>query len=107
MLTSVAAAGPYDGLWLRPDSGAHIQASDCGGGLGLKVVKSSDAKSVGKTIICGAKPAGANSWSGIGLKTDDGSNFKGTWTLDGDSLTLRGCLTIGFPCQTEVWKRIK
>ena len=107
LLAFPAIAGPYDGVWLRPGSGAHIEASDCGGGMGLKVVKSSDAKSVGMTIICGAKPAGPNSWSGIGLKTDDGSKFKGTWTLQGDSLKLRGCLTMGFPCQSETWTRVR
>ncbi|MCB1492193.1 MAG: DUF2147 domain-containing protein [Flavobacteriaceae bacterium] len=102
-----ALAGPYDGMWLRPSTGAHIQAFDCGGGLGLKVVKSDNAATIGKSIICGAKSSGDNQWSGIGVKVDDGSEFKGTWTLSGDTLKLRGCLKIGFPCQSENWKRIK
>ena len=105
-VASLAHAGSANGLWLR-DNGAHIQAFDCGGGLGLKVIKSPEAGKAGKTIMCGAKPAGENKWKGSVLNLDDGQQYSGSVTLDGNSLTLSGCVLGGLICKNDTWSRIK
>jgi uncharacterized protein (DUF2147 family) len=103
---SAAYAGNANGLWLR-DNGAHIQAFDCGGGLGLKVVKSPEAAKVGKTIMCGGKPSGENKWKGTVKNLDDGQDYSGSVTLNGNSLTLSGCVLGGIICKNDTWSRIK
>ena len=103
---TAAHAGSANGLWLR-DNGAHIQAFDCGGGLGLKVVKSPEAGKAGKTIMCGAKPAGENKWKGTVLNLDDGKEYSGSVSLSGNSLTLSGCVLGGLVCKNDTWSRIK
>ena len=79
--------------------GAHIQAFDCGGGLGLKVVKSPEAAKVGKTIMCGAKKTADNKWRGTVLNLDDNQKYSGYVELNGNSLTLSGCVLAGLICR--------
>ncbi len=100
-----AQAGSPNGTWLR-DNGAHIQAFDCGGGLGLKVVKSPEPAKVGKTIMCGAKKSAENKWKGTVLNLDDGQKYSGYVTLNGGSLTLSGCVLGGIICKDDTWSRI-
>lgn len=101
-----AAADSPNGTWLR-SNGAHISVFECGGGLGMKVVKSPEAAKVGKTIMCGAKKSGANKWSGSLLNLDDGQKYSGYVTHSGSSLTLSGCVLGGVICSNDTWTRIK
>lgn len=105
-LSAPAVAQSPNGTWLR-DNGAHVLAFDCGGGLGLKVVKSPEAAKVGKTIMCGAKKSGANTWKGSVLNLDDNQKYSGSVTLSGGSLTLSGCVLGGLVCKNDTWSRIK
>lgn len=103
---SSAHATAANGTWLR-SNGAHVLAFDCGGGLGLKVTKSPEAGKAGKTIMCGAKPAGPNKWKGTVLNLDDGQKYSGTVSLNGGSLTLSGCVLGGIICKNDTWTRLK
>ena len=103
---ATASAGSANGTWLG-DNAAHVLAFDCGGGLGLKVTKSPEAAKVGKTIMCGAKPSGANKWKGTVLNLDDGQKYSGYVELSGNSLTLSGCVLGGIICKNDTWSRIK
>ena len=102
---ATAQAGSVNGTWLR-SNGAHIQAFDCGGGLGLKVTKSPEPAKVGKTIMCGAKKTGDNKWKGTVLNLDDGKQYSGYVELNGNSLTLSGCVLAGIICKDDTWSRI-
>jgi uncharacterized protein (DUF2147 family) len=103
---NAAEAGSVNGNWLR-SNGAHVQAFDCGGGLGLKVTKSPEPKKVGKTIMCGAKKTAENKWKGTVLNLDDGQSYTGYAVLNGNSLTLSGCVLGGLVCKDDTWSRIK
>ena len=105
-LTSSAFAGSPYGTWLR-SNGAHVQAFECGGGLGLKVVKSPEPQKVGKTIMCGAKKTAENKWKGTLLNLDDGKKYSGYVSLDGSSLTLSGCVLGGIICKDDTWSKIR
>lgn len=102
---SSAQAGSPNGTWLR-SNGAHVEAFDCSGGLGLKVTKSPEANKVGKTIMCGAKKVGENKWKGTVLNLDDNKKYSGYVTLDGSSLTLSGCVLGGLICKNDTWSRL-
>jgi uncharacterized protein (DUF2147 family) len=104
-MTAAALAGSVNGSWLR-SNGAHIQAFDCGGGLGLKVTKSPEPAKVGKTIMCGAKKTSDNKWKGTVLNLDDGQQYSGYVELNGNSLTLSGCVLGGIICKDDTWSRI-
>lgn len=105
--TEAASAASPDGLWLRPKTGAHIQAYTCGSGLGLKIVKSAKKETVGTVIMCNAKKVGPNKWQGDLKSTEDGKTYTGKLTLSGANLELKGCALLGLICKTELWSRVK
>ena len=102
--TTLANATAANGKWRR-SNGAIIQAFDCGGGLGRKGIKAPEAHKVGKTIMCGAKAAGANKWKGSLLNLDNNQKYSGTVTLKGSSLSLSGCVLGGIICSSDTWAR--
>ncbi len=103
-----AFAGSANGTWLRPSTGGHIKVFNCGGGLGMKVVKSKTKKKVGKVIMCGAKKTAKNKWKGSLLNLDDGKRYSGFLTLTGPrSLKLQGCVLGGLVCKSDTWRRIR
>lgn len=106
LTASPVLAGSANGMWLR-NNGAHVSAFDCGGGLGLKVIKSPEPGKAGKTIMCGAKKSGDNKWKGNLLNLDDGQTYSGTVTLSGNNLTLSGCVLGGLICKNDTWSRLK
>ena len=57
------AGSPY-GTWLRPATGVIVKVFRCGGGLGVKVMKSSVRSRIGKVYMCGAKAAGNGTYRG-------------------------------------------
>lgn len=101
-----ALAASANGTWLR-SNGAHVSVFDCGGGLGMKVVKSPEPQKVGKTIMCGAKQTATNKWKGSLLNLDDGQTYSGYVTLNGNSLSLSGCVLGGIICSSDTWTRLK
>ena len=103
---SSAFASPY-GIWLRPSTGGKIQSFKCGGGIGLKVVQSKDKAKVGKTIMCGAKSTGANKYTGSIKNLEDGKTYAGKVQINGNTMSLSGCVLGGLICKTENWKRLK
>lgn len=105
---SVANAGSANGVWLRAATGAHIQAYDCKGGLGLKIVKSKTKEFEGKEIACGNKLVSENKWKGELLNVEDGKTYTGHMTLiDADTLKIEGCVLGGIICKGDEWKRVK
>ncbi len=105
-LGSPVFAGSPIGTWLR-SNGAHISVFNCGGGIGMRVVKSPEPHKVGKLIMCGAKKTGANKWKGSLLNLDDGQTYSGYVTLKDSRLSLSGCVLAGLICKTDTWSRLK
>jgi uncharacterized protein (DUF2147 family) len=106
LFSTASFAGSPNGTWLRPTNGAHIAVFDCDGGLGMKVATAPEPVNVGKTIMCGAKKTDDNKWQGSILNLDNGKTYSGYVTLNGDNLTMSGCVLGGLICSTETWSRI-
>lgn len=101
-----AYAGSPFGTWERPSTGGQIEVYECKGGLGMKVLKSPKADSVGKVMMCGAKADGTNKWKGDLQSPEDGNTYSGHVTLINDkTLKLDGCA--GKVCKGDEWKKIK
>ena len=108
LASSAAYAGSAHGVWLHKDTGAHIKAYSCGGGLGLMVAKSSKQNQVGKVIMCGAKNSGDNKWKGKLKNLTDGNTYSGTVQYkSNDTLKLSGCALGGLVCKRQTWTRVK
>jgi len=106
LMSQFAYAASPNGNWYRPKTGATIKVFNCGGGIGMRVIKSKTPKKVGKTIMCGAKKSGANKWQGNILNLDDGKTYTGKVTLNSaNSLSLAGCVLGGLICKSDTWSR--
>ncbi len=106
-LAQGAEAASPNGVW-KSNTGRHIQVFSCGGGLGMKIVRSSKPAHVGKVIMCGAKKVGPNKWKGTLLNVSDGKKYTGYATLkSAKALRVEGCVLGGLICQGHTWPRIK
>lgn len=103
-LSAANAGSPY-GTWLRPSTGGKIAAFKCGGGFGLKVVKSRDRKKVGRVLMCGAKSTGKNRFGGSIKNIEDGNTYTGKVVIRGNRMVLSGCVFGGLICKSETWRR--
>ena len=104
-MTSSALA-QIDGLYVRTAKGATstLKLYNCGGGKGLKVIKSTHKPSIGKHIICGAKKKG-NKWHGTVHDIENDKTYTGYISLSGRTLGVTGCF-LGI-CKTRTMRKIK
>ncbi len=103
---SGAAFAGIDGMYVRKSGGviSYLQAYDCKGGKGLKVVRSTHKPSIGKHIICGAKKKGAK-WHGKVFDIENNKTYTGYISLSGTDLKITGCY-LGI-CRSKIMKRAK
>lgn len=99
-----ASAQEAAGKWNRPKGGT-VQVSVSGGKLYGKII---DGKLAGFEMFNGMSKAGANSWQGGGMKHPDMPGFmtfNGTVTVNGASMTVKGCAIGQSMCDSETWSR--
>ncbi len=94
-------------IWVRPSTGAHIATFPCGGGLGLKIVKSPDEQERGEILTCGAREIGPHRYKGTLTSSHQGLTYTGYMTIKGNRLHLKGCALGFILCRSETWKRLK
>ena len=106
LMSQFAYAASPNGNWYRPKTGATIKVFNCGGGLGMRVIKSKTPSKVGKLIMCGAKKTSSNKWKGSIKNLDDGKTYTGYVTLNSARrLTLQGCALGGLICKSDSWTK--
>jgi uncharacterized protein (DUF2147 family) len=104
---SAAAGSPY-GIWQRPATGVIVQIFRCGGGVGVKVVKSSVPERIGKVYMCGAKEGSNGTFTGQLKNPEDNGIYSGHARLIGArQMQLSGCIPNTVLCRSEVWRRVK
>jgi uncharacterized protein (DUF2147 family) len=107
-LTSAATAGSPYGTWQRPATGVVVKIFPCGGGLGVKVVKSSVPNRIGKVYMCGAKNAGKGVYQGRLRNPEDNGIYNGRARLiSARRMELSGCIPHTSLCRSEVWRRLR
>ncbi len=106
--SSVEAKGRINGLYNRyttPNSD-QLRVFNCGGGLGIKVARSSHRPSVGRVLICGAHRRG-NAWHGKILNIENGQRYLVSISKVGTRLKIQGCGLVGLICQSNYFTRAK
>lgn len=114
LLASPALAEGVFGLWKTEtnDEGAylHVEIMDCDGavcGVITENVGGQRQDIVGERIIEGMQPDGANEWDdGTIWAPDDDEKYDSTMELDGDVLTVSGCVLFGSICRSQDWTRV-
>ncbi|NLH79961.1 MAG: DUF2147 domain-containing protein [Phyllobacteriaceae bacterium] len=113
-------AAEATGVWLRASGSAKIKIDKCGGALcGTVVWERSPRKDVhnpdpakrddpivGRRVLLGLTPDGAERWKGEVYNAEDGKTYTGYVTLVGaNELKLQGCVLGGLICKSDTWSR--
>ncbi len=113
---SASAADPVLGTWkTQVDDGAfaHVDMYQCGTAICGKIVRTFNdtgeykSPNLGKDIVRGMTPSGANAYAGKVWRPSNNKIYKGKIALSGNSLKLAGCVAGGLLCSKQTWQRIK
>ena len=105
---SAQARGRINGLYNRYNTphSDQLRVFNCGGGLGIKVARSSHRPSVGRVLICGARRRG-KAWHGKILNIENGQYYQVAISKSGRRLKIKGCGPLGVICQANYFTRAK
>jgi len=110
-----AFADPVEGMWkTEVDDGAyaHVEVYQCGAKICGKIVRTfkSDGEyqspNIGTDIIRGMVAQGSGKYEGEVWRPSNNKIYFGKLILSGDSLKMKGCLSVGFPCKSQDWSRL-
>lgn len=97
--------------WYRAKTEETYRTIECGGGVGMKVMKSPTKDYVNKVLTCGnTRTKGKLEYKGQMFNTWDGNTYNGSIIIkedDPDTLIVHGCVLGGLICVDENLKRVK
>ena len=100
MMVGAAFADPIEGNW-KTDSGETAAIGSCGGAFCITLKTGKHAgKSIGKM-----NASGGGKYAGSITDPADDKTYKGSATIAGSSLKMRGCV-LAVLCKTQNWKRM-
>jgi uncharacterized protein (DUF2147 family) len=101
LLSTPALADPIEGTW-KTKSGDTADIAPCGEAYCITL---KSGKHVGKQI---GKMSGNGDGTYHGSITDPGEDktYKGKASVDGSSMTLKGCVLAGLICRGETWTKM-
>lgn len=104
----VKAAGP-EGMWIRQKNGNQVQVEFRDGAMYCTIINRTKKSGKAKKDfeMCHGMTAVEGAWKGKKMKHPEMPGFmtfKGTVTVDGDVLKIKGCAGI---CDSEKWDRME
>ena len=104
-----AGSGPT-GVWNREDGRGGVRIAACGDALCGHVVwlrEKGGPAFIGEKVLFDMRQTAADTWSGTAHNPEDGQDYAGTMTLEGDRLVTKGCLFAGLICKSVRLTRAK
>ncbi|SDC34396.1 DUF2147 domain-containing protein [Ruegeria marina] len=114
-----AAADPAAGTWKTEpgDSGGylHVAVAPCGPSICGTIktaydkdgIEQADYEHKGKRMLWDMQPGGGGSYSGGQIwAPDSDKTYSSKMSLDGDALTVKGCVAGGLICRGQTWMRV-
>ncbi|WP_372611107.1 DUF2147 domain-containing protein [Aquicoccus sp.] len=111
-----AVADPAEGMWnTEVDDGAyaHVAMQPCGENICGIIARTfnSDGEynspNKGKLLVRDMQANGDGSYAGRVWRPSNDKVYTGTMQVNGDSLTLKGCVAGGLICSSQEWTRIE
>lgn len=111
-----ALADPVEGMWkTQVDDGAyaHVEIAPCGGAYCGIMKRTFNAEgeykspNLGKNLLRDMKPAGSGRYEGKVWRPSNDKVYLGKLELEGDTLTMKGCVAGGLICSGQTWSRLK
>ena len=116
MAVPAFAADPVEGLWqTQTDDGAyaHVQLAPCGQAICGTIARTFNASgeykspNLGKQLVIDMMPQGGGRYQGQVWRPSNDKVYVGKIELNGNSLSLAGCIAGGLLCSKQTWQRVK
>lgn len=116
MAVPAFAADPVEGLWqTQVDDGAyaHVQLAPCGQAICGTIARTFNASgeykspNLGKQLVIDMMPQGGGRYQGQVWRPSNDKVYVGKIELNGNSLSLAGCIAGGLLCSKQTWQRVK
>ena len=116
---TAAMADPVEGLWkTKPDDNGnfgHVQIAPCGAKLCGTLVKAFDGSgtqidspNVGRQIVWDMNANGGGSYNGGKVWAPDrDKTYRSKMSLQGNTLSVSGCVLGGVICRASDWTRVR
>jgi uncharacterized protein (DUF2147 family) len=113
--TAAAGADPIEGVWqTQVDDGAfaHVTVAPCGGAYCGTISRTFEegaeyrSENIGRQILRAMVPQGGGAYEGEVWRPSNDKIYLGKVQLDGDRMTLRGCVAGGLFCARQNWVRV-
>ena len=109
-------ADPVEGVWqTQQDDGAyaHVTMAPCGPnfcGVISRTFRGTaeyQSENLGKTLVIDMAAQGDGTYEGQVWRPSNDKVYYGTIDLDGNRMTLAGCVAGGLICSKQTWSRLK
>ena len=114
--SGMAAADPAHGIWqTEPDDGAFafVEMESCGEAVCGSIIRTFNSEgeyqseNIGRQIVIDMVPQGEGRYEGSVWRPSNDRVYIGRMAVEGDALTLRGCVVGGLICARQNWVRIQ
>lgn len=102
-------AGDMDGNWARGDGKAKVNIAPCGDNIcatNTWIKPGTPKEKAGDKLIMDINQDTDGSYSGTAFDPQRDKSYKITVTVDGNSMTTKGCIVAGLLCKGINWTRI-
>lgn len=106
--TAYAQANSVLGTWTRDTGASKISFAACGGAIcgTISWLKDASGKAkVGQRVFSGLKETSPGKYSGTAIDPEDGKEYSGSITVNGNSMTGGGCALGGLICKNVTYRR--
>lgn len=106
---NIAQAADIDGQWARGDGNAKVRISACGSdicAINTWIKPGTPKEKKGDKLVMKIKPGADGVYSGTAFDPQRDLTYKLTVTVNGDTMTTRGCVVAGLLCKGVDWTRI-
>ena len=103
-----AQSNPLLGTWTRDTGASKINFAPCGGSTcgTISWLKDTSGKAkVGQRVFSNLKETGPGTYSGTAIDPEDGQQYSGSITVNGNSLSGGGCVLGGLICKNVSYRR--
>jgi len=116
-MAGIAAADPSHGVWqTEVDDGsfAHVQLAACGAAVCGTIIRTYEnggdlyqSPNIGRQIVIDMAPNGDGTYEGSVWRPSNDRIYIGRMALNGNQITLRGCVAGGLLCAAQTWVRVQ
>lgn len=107
--TNVALAADINGQWSRGDGNARVSIAPCGSDIcatNIWIKPGTPKEKEGDKLVMSIKQGADGSYSGTAFDPQRDISYKVTVTVNGDTMTTKGCIVAGLLCKGIDWNRI-